>query len=162
MPKSRIILCLGFFIALLPELGFPHSWNSFFEVASGLLIVLLSVLISVDRRLMLKAKAEKRTQRKRAIVTTPETPLEERVEEKVEEITETPLVLEPEPLSVTGSTSISEPVFETPVIQSADVLQTPVVAPAEAPAPRRKRKVRVVDGDATATTGFEPESRSDI
>lgn len=69
MPKSRIILALGFFIALLPVLGFPNSWDHFFDTASGLLIVLLSVLISVDRRLTLKAKAEKRSQRKRAIVT---------------------------------------------------------------------------------------------
>lgn len=68
MPKSRIILALGFFIALLPSLGFPNSWNEFFQVASGLLIVLLSVLISVDRRLTLKSKAEKRQQRKRAAV----------------------------------------------------------------------------------------------
>ncbi len=70
MPKSRIILALGFFIALLPVLGFPHTWESFFEVASGLLIVLLSVLISVDRRLTLKAKAEKRTYRKKALVSS--------------------------------------------------------------------------------------------
>jgi hypothetical protein len=68
MPKSRIILALGFFIALLPELGFPHSWEAFFQVATGLLIVLLSVLISVDRRLTMKSKAEKRHMRKRALV----------------------------------------------------------------------------------------------
>ncbi|MBX4200320.1 hypothetical protein KW790_02570 [Candidatus Parcubacteria bacterium] len=65
MPKSRIVLTLGFFIALLPVLGFPHSWESFFQVASGLIIVLLSVLMTVDRRLMLKAKAEKRQSRRR-------------------------------------------------------------------------------------------------
>lgn len=68
MPKSRIILALGFFIALLPVLGFPYAWESFFEVASGLLIVFLSVLISVDRRLTMKSKAEKRQLRKRALV----------------------------------------------------------------------------------------------
>jgi hypothetical protein len=69
MPKSRIILVIGFLLALLPSLGFPPSWDEFFMVASGLLIVLLSVLISVDRRLTLKAKAEKRVARKRALVT---------------------------------------------------------------------------------------------
>jgi hypothetical protein len=68
MPKSRTILALGFFIALLPVLGFPHAWESFFEVASGLLIVFLSFLISVDRRLTMKSKAEKRHLRKRALV----------------------------------------------------------------------------------------------
>lgn len=65
MPKSRIILVIGFFIALLPLLGFPHAWESFFEVVGGLGIVLLSVLMAVDRRLLMKAKAEKRLRRRR-------------------------------------------------------------------------------------------------
>jgi hypothetical protein len=60
MPKSRIILTIGFFIALLPVLGFPHAWESFFEVVGGLGIVALSVMISIDKRLSLKAKAERR------------------------------------------------------------------------------------------------------
>lgn len=68
MPKSKIILALGIFIALLPVLGFPQSWESFFEVASGLSIVLLSLLISIDRRLSLKARVQKRQARKRVIV----------------------------------------------------------------------------------------------
>lgn len=70
MPKSRIILAIGFLLVLLPILGFPPNWDEFFMVASGLLIVLLSVLIAVDRRLTLKAKAEKRSARKRAIATS--------------------------------------------------------------------------------------------
>ena len=65
MPKSKIILTLGFFIALLPLLGFPHSWETFFEVVSGLGIVLLSIMISVDKRLSQKAKAERRQLRRR-------------------------------------------------------------------------------------------------
>ena len=65
MPKSRIILSLGFFIALLPVLGFPHVWELFFQVAAGLGIVLLSVLISIDKRLTQKAKAERRIKRRR-------------------------------------------------------------------------------------------------
>lgn len=68
MPKSKIILTLGFLTALLPILGFPHSWESFFEVFLGLSIVLLSVLISVDRRLSIKARVQKRQARKRAVV----------------------------------------------------------------------------------------------
>lgn len=67
MPKNKIILTIGFIIALLPLLGFPHSWESFFEVVGGLSIVLLSVLISVDKRLSLKAKMHKRQARKRAL-----------------------------------------------------------------------------------------------
>ncbi len=60
MPKSRVILLIGFFIALLPVLGFPHSWEMFFQVVGGLGIVFLSVLISIDKRLTRKAKAERR------------------------------------------------------------------------------------------------------
>jgi hypothetical protein len=67
MPKSKIILALGIFIALLPVLGFPQSWESFFEVAAGLSIVLFSLLISVDRRLSLKARVQKRQARKKAL-----------------------------------------------------------------------------------------------
>ncbi|MDB5254109.1 MAG: hypothetical protein JWL80_175 [Parcubacteria group bacterium] len=67
MPKNKIILSLGVFIALLPVLGFPYAWEAFFQVLFGLSIVLLSVLISVDRRLSLKARVEKRQARKRAM-----------------------------------------------------------------------------------------------
>ena len=66
MPKSRIILALGFVIALLPLLGFPHAWESFFQVFAGLGIVFLSFMISVDKRLLQRSKAEKRLARKRA------------------------------------------------------------------------------------------------
>jgi Kef-type K+ transport system membrane component KefB len=70
MPKSKIILTIGFIIALLPILGFPHNWESFFEVVGGLSIVLLSFLISIDRRLSLKAKMHKRQARKRAMTVS--------------------------------------------------------------------------------------------
>ena len=70
MPKSKIILTLGVLTALLPVLGFPHTWESFLQIVFGLSIVLLSVLISVDRRLSLKARVQKRQARKRAVVDT--------------------------------------------------------------------------------------------
>ncbi|OGZ74014.1 MAG: hypothetical protein A2832_02325 [Candidatus Zambryskibacteria bacterium RIFCSPHIGHO2_01_FULL_44_22b] len=60
MPKSRIIVTLGVLIALMPLLGFPRAWESFFQVLAGLSIALLSVWANIDKRLMLKAKAQKR------------------------------------------------------------------------------------------------------
>ena len=60
MPKSRIIVTLGVLIALMPLLGFPRGWESFFQVFAGLAIALLSVWANIDKRLMLKAKAQKR------------------------------------------------------------------------------------------------------
>ncbi len=70
MPKSKIILTLGFIIALLPLLGFPYAWETIFEVIAGLSIVLLSVMISIDKRITLKAKAQRRHV-KRKILSEP-------------------------------------------------------------------------------------------
>jgi len=60
MPKSRIIVVLGVLVALFPVLGFPHAWESFLQVVIGLSIVLLSVWVMIDKRLTIKAKAQKR------------------------------------------------------------------------------------------------------
>ena len=60
MPKNRIIITLGLIIALLPLLGFPRLWESFFQVVAGLSIILLSIWTTIDKRLSLKAKAQKR------------------------------------------------------------------------------------------------------
>lgn len=68
MPKNKIILSIGFIIALLPALGFPHAWEEFFQVVGGLGIVLLSVMISIDKRLMQKMRAERRQVRRRTQV----------------------------------------------------------------------------------------------
>lgn len=89
MPKSKIILCLGLFIAILPKLGFPYSWAVFFEVASGLAIVLLSVLMSVDKRLVQKAKAERRQERRRSTFTVGDTgdQVPERVGRRASDVT---------------------------------------------------------------------------
>ncbi len=67
MPKNKIIIALGFLIALLPLFGFPHSWETAFEVIGGLSIVFLSVMISVDKRITLKAKAQRRHVKRRAL-----------------------------------------------------------------------------------------------
>ncbi|MEX2013437.1 MAG: hypothetical protein WD897_00780 [Parcubacteria group bacterium] len=65
MPKNRIIIVLGLLIALLPLLGFPRIWESFFQIVTGLSIVLLSVWASIDKYLTLKAKAQKRQAHKK-------------------------------------------------------------------------------------------------
>ncbi|MBI2065668.1 MAG: hypothetical protein HYT68_01185 [Candidatus Zambryskibacteria bacterium] len=65
MPKSRIIIILGLLIALLPLIGFPRLWESFFQVVAGLSIVLFSVWATVDKYLTLKAKAQSRQIHKR-------------------------------------------------------------------------------------------------
>jgi len=59
-----MILTIGVIIALLPALGFQHSWESFFQILAGLSIVLLSVWAQIDKKLTLKAKAHQRQARK--------------------------------------------------------------------------------------------------
>ena len=65
MPKNKIIIVLGFLVALLPLLGFPRAWESFFQVVAGFAIVLLFTWSSIDKRLSLKAKAQRRQIHKR-------------------------------------------------------------------------------------------------
>lgn len=79
MPKSRIIITFGALIALLPLLGFPHLWESFFQVLAGLSIVFFSVWTNVDKRLKIQAKAQQRAARKVAIIPPPENGPEEPV-----------------------------------------------------------------------------------
>ncbi|MEX2013463.1 MAG: hypothetical protein WD897_00920 [Parcubacteria group bacterium] len=65
MPKNKVILTLGIIIALQPFMGFPHAWEAVFQVMAGLLIVLLSVWVSIDKRLSLRVKAQRRQLHKR-------------------------------------------------------------------------------------------------
>jgi hypothetical protein len=67
MPKNRIIIILGACVALLPLLGFPKAWESFFQIVAGLSIIGLSVWSTIDRKLSLKAKAQMRQGRKAAM-----------------------------------------------------------------------------------------------
>src|SRR3989338_4013390 len=60
MPKNRIIIVLGVIVALQPLLGFPHFWELIFQVVAGLSIVLISIWATIDKRLTLKAKAQRR------------------------------------------------------------------------------------------------------
>jgi hypothetical protein len=65
MPKNKIIIILGAFVALLHIVnGLPSRWESLLTIAAGLSIVLLSVLTTVDKKMSQKAKAQKRQARK--------------------------------------------------------------------------------------------------
>lgn len=68
MPKNRIILIIGFAVAVLPFLGFPSSWKFYLTVFFGLSIMALSILITIDKKIKIKLKAESRhLQRKKSI-----------------------------------------------------------------------------------------------
>ncbi len=55
---------LGVLVALMPLLGFPRVWESFFQVVLGLSIVVISVWSSIDKRITLKAKVQRRQMHK--------------------------------------------------------------------------------------------------
>jgi len=44
MRKAYILLVMGVWVAILPYLGFPYSWNDFLETLSGLGIIYISYL----------------------------------------------------------------------------------------------------------------------
>lgn len=68
MPKSKIIVILGGFIALLHIIdGLPNTWESVLSIAAGLSIILLSFLSSWDKRMSLRAKAHKRQQARKIV-----------------------------------------------------------------------------------------------
>ncbi|MFH1473043.1 MAG: hypothetical protein ABIF06_01335 [bacterium] len=68
MPKNKILISFGVLIALLPFLGFPPSWESFFEVVVGLSIIGITVWATIDKKLTQKAKAQKRLRLKQVEV----------------------------------------------------------------------------------------------
>jgi uncharacterized membrane protein len=45
MHKARLLLILGVWVAILPYLGFPHSWKDVLFSLSGLVLVYLSYII---------------------------------------------------------------------------------------------------------------------
>lgn len=56
MTIDALIMLSGAFVAVLPFLGFPNSWDSFFFVCAGVFIIALGIV--VRRRL---GRSEKKT-----------------------------------------------------------------------------------------------------
>ncbi len=50
MTRERILLILGIWIAVLPYLGFPHSWKSVLFTLSGLAVGYVSYLMYRNSR----------------------------------------------------------------------------------------------------------------
>jgi hypothetical protein len=76
MHKNQVIIVIAVLVALLPFLGFPRSWEGFFQVVAGLSIVGISIWSTIDKKLSLKAKAQMRQARKFSPETVaPATPI---------------------------------------------------------------------------------------
>ena len=67
MRKNRTIITLGAIVALLPILGFPRTWEAVFQVLAGLSIVLLYVWAAMDRKMMMRVKAQRRQAHKKKL-----------------------------------------------------------------------------------------------
>ena len=55
MQKTRILLFLGVWVAILPFLGFPYSWKDFLFFITGLVLIYLSYLLYKDYKIKEKA-----------------------------------------------------------------------------------------------------------
>jgi len=51
MRKARIFLFLGIWVAVLPYLGFPHSWKNILFSLSGLFLAYLGYTLHQDEKL---------------------------------------------------------------------------------------------------------------
>ena len=50
MRKARTFLILGIWTAILPYLGFPHSWKNILFILTGLVIVYLSYIMYQEHK----------------------------------------------------------------------------------------------------------------
>ena len=54
MSKNRIVFVIGSILFLIPFLGFPSSWKTFFSIVSGLILISLSLSNSIKRRMTIR------------------------------------------------------------------------------------------------------------
>jgi uncharacterized protein YabE (DUF348 family) len=60
MSKNKIILIIGIVIAIIPFLGFPSAWRSFFVFVGGVAVSTLSYLIARENRMVMHSKPKSR------------------------------------------------------------------------------------------------------
>lgn len=58
MRKERTLFIMGFWVALLPFLGFPNSWRKILFIITGLLLIYLSYLFYLETRRRIKKTRE--------------------------------------------------------------------------------------------------------
>ena len=56
MKRERILLLLGVWVAVLPYLGFPHSWKNVLFTLSGLGLIYLSYILHRESKMKEGAK----------------------------------------------------------------------------------------------------------
>ncbi len=107
--KNRFILIFGLLVALMPFLGFPIWFETFFYVVAGLSVATLSFLIARHKRLARMVKRVFHKKEKPYTSFEENTPVEmESSEEFIKEEGESVLDLEDAPTQEVFSTPSSE------------------------------------------------------
>ncbi len=50
MSRNKIILLLGILLVLMPFLGFPSAWKTFFYSGFGIILIIIAIVGHVRRR----------------------------------------------------------------------------------------------------------------
>ncbi|ETB63697.1 TPA: hypothetical protein DIC38_03120 [Candidatus Nomurabacteria bacterium] len=58
MRKERTLFIMGFWVALLPFLGFPNNWRKILFIITGLLLIYLSYLFYLETKRRIKKTRE--------------------------------------------------------------------------------------------------------
>ena len=61
MSLDALIMLSGAFVAVLPFLGFPNSWDRFFFLAAGIFIVALGIIVRRRTGHVVKAPKQRRS-----------------------------------------------------------------------------------------------------
>lgn len=54
MRKERTLFIMGFWVALLPFLGFPNSWRKILFIITGLLLIYLAYLFYIEAKIRIR------------------------------------------------------------------------------------------------------------
>jgi hypothetical protein len=58
MSRNKIILLVGFLVAIMPVLGFPFLWKNIFYAVAGISLVIMAVVGHVRRRSSIEIRRE--------------------------------------------------------------------------------------------------------
>lgn len=59
MIKNRKTFFIGIFVFIIPFLGFPSSWKTFFTIIAGLSLMVVSIKINLPKKTSLKRPRRK-------------------------------------------------------------------------------------------------------
>jgi len=58
MSRNKLILLIGILLVLMPFLGFPSAWKTFFYMGFGIILIIVAIVGHVRRRSPLMVERE--------------------------------------------------------------------------------------------------------